>query len=375
MNGLKKIFETLFVKRERHLEKSNLEQLISELEEVYLKKQRIERYLEKLNIKEEVHKQYENLDAESVARINILAQKAKDIEEKKQNLRGRLISTNAALNRLTKYEEEIPGLIKEMQIAEKRRRETESQMLYLKEEKILLAEERESLIGGYRFLKGFSLTLVVIMGVCLLISFVMLQILREKIWFVLSGIVFFVIIGVFAIVLVKEKLEKEIRNNGILQQKAVKYLNKAKIRFFNQTQYLEFQYRKLGVDSVAKLELYYNRYLKSKNNERVYLQMNDTLTEIEEEITEILKTKNISPEHIKELSDWLFQPKLVHAVKQVEEERTKTKEQFKALTLYEDDIWRELKLISENEEMREKILDALKDFEGENRLDKIEASE
>ena len=87
--------------------------------------------------------------------------------------------------------------------------------------------------------------------------------------------------------------EKEIKNNGILQQKAVKYLNKAKIRYFHQTQYLEFQYHKFGVDSVAKLEMYYNRYLKNKNNERLYLQMNDSLNEIEEDILKILHNKDI----------------------------------------------------------------------------------
>lgn len=376
MSGLKKIFQTLFKKRESrgNLNGSNVDEIFSELEEVHIKKRRIMHYLEELNIKEEAHKQYEHLDADAVAKINVLAQKAKSIEEKKQNLKGRLISNNAALSRLANYEDEIPDLIKEMQIAEKRRRETESHILYLQEERINLEEERESLIGGYHFLKGFSLVLVVLMGVGLLISFVMLQVLREKIWFILSSIVVLMVAFVIAVILIKEKLEKEIKNNGILQQKAVKYLNKSKIRFFNQTQYLEFQYRKLGIDSVAKLELYYNRYLKNKNNERIYLQMNDALTEIEEEILGILHSKNILLQDIGDLSDWILQPKRLNEMKQMSEDKEKTEEQLQALRSYEEEMWRELSILATDETLKVQIDLCLESFNGENMLDKISAS-
>ena len=376
MSGLKKIFETLFRKKDvrGNLDRSNVEEIFSELEEVHIKKQRIKHYMEELSIKEEAHKQYENLDPDAVSKINILAQKAKDIEEKKQNLKGRLISNNAALNRLANYEEDIPDLIKEMQVAEKRRRETESHILYLKEERINLEEERESLIGGYNFLKGLSLVLAVLLGVSLLGSFIMLQVLREKIWFILSVIVILMMFFVMAVILIKEKLEKEIKNNGILQQKAVKYLNKSKIRFFNQTQYLEFQYRKLGVDSVAKLELYYNRYLKNKNNERIYLQMNDVLTEIEEEILGILHSKNILLKDLGDLSDWILQPKRLNEMKQIEEDKKKTEEQLQALCLYEEEMWRELSILATDETLNEQIHLCLEGFSGENLLDKIRAS-
>lgn len=180
------------------------------------------------------------------------------------NLRGRLISNNSALARVGQYEEEIPDLIKEMQIAEKRRRETENHIFYLEEEKEELYEERESLLLGYRFLKGFSGIMIAAIVICLFVSFAVLQTLREQIWVVLTTIGFVVVALFIGVVILKENIDKELSRNVVLQQKAVKYLNKAKIRLFNQVQYLEFQYHKLGVDSVAKLELYYNRYLKTK---------------------------------------------------------------------------------------------------------------
>lgn len=376
MSALKKIFQTLFRKKNirGNLDRSNVEEIFSEIEEVQTKKERIRHYIEELNIKEEVHKQYEHLDPDAIEKLNILAQKAKGIEEKKQNLRGRLISNNAALNRLANYEDEMPDLIKEMQLAEKRKRETESHMLYLKEERIRLEEERESLISGYSFLKGLSLVLVVLIGVSLLVSFIMLQILREKIWFILSTIVVLMVFFVIAVISVKEKLEKEIKDNGILQQKAVKYLNKSKIRFFNQTQYLEFQYQKLGVDSVAKLELYYNRYLKNKNNERIYLQMNEALTEIEEEILGILHSKNILLEDLGDLSEWILEPKHLNELKQMAKDKQKVEEQLHALNIYEEEMWKELSILSNDEMLKAQIDACLERFNGENMLDKVSAS-
>ena len=372
MRGIKEFFTTLFKKNTvRPIETSSVQEIFDELEELAIKKQRITHYIEELNIKEEAHKQYENLDSEAVAQINALAQKAKSIEEKKQNLKGRLISTNAALARLSKFEDEIPDFIKEMQVAEKRQRETESHIFYLKEERVELEEEREALINGYRFLKGISFILIVLLGVSLLVSFVLLQVLREKIWFVLSGIVVGMLIFIVILVLTKEKLEKEIKNNGILQQKAVKYLNKAKIRYFHQTQYLEFQYHKFGVDSVAKLEMYYNRYLKNKNNERLYLQMNDSLNEIEEDILKILHNKDILLEDIGDLADWILQPKMLNEMKRIDEDREKTKEQLVALSTYEEELWKELSIMALDPEMKEEIDFCLEHYNGENKLRKV----
>lgn len=376
MYVLKNIVQTVFRKKKTggELEGSHVEEILSELEEVQSKRRRMVRYIEELNIKEELYKQYEHLDAEAIKKINTLGEKAREIEEKKKNLRSRLISNNAALNRLSNYEEDIPDLIREMKIAEKRRRETESHMLYLQEERAFLEEERESLISGYRFLKGFSLLLVVSIGVSLLVSFIMLQILREKIWFILSALVVLMVFLVIAIVLVKEKLEKEIKDNGILQQKAVQYLNKSKIRFFNQTHYLEFQYRKLGVDSVAKLELYYNRYLKNKNNERIYLQMNDTLTEIEEEILDILHSKNVAVDDLGDLAEWIIEPKRLNEAKQLTKDKEKVEEQLQALQVYQEEMLRELSILSADEQLKTQIDRGLERLKDENMLDKISAS-
>ena len=376
MSKIKKIWTTLFAKNKfrkgTELDEHSMEGLFEELYELQMKMSRTQHYLEELEGKETLASQYEVLDKEDIHKLDILAGRAKTIEEKKMNLRGRLISNNSALARVGQYEEEIPDLIKEMQIAEKRRRETENHIFYLEEEKEELYEERESLLLGYRFLKGFSGIMIAAIVICLFVSFAVLQTLREQIWIVLTTIGFVVVALFIGVVILKENIDKELSRNVVLQQKAVKYLNKAKIRLFNQVQYLEFQYHKLGVDSVAKLELYYNRYLKNKNNERIYLQMNETLNEIEEDMLAILSGKGIKVDYINNLSDWVLTPKKLNEMKQVKEEREKAIEQIHGLRAYEEELWKEIYALGQEEHLKEKVAVAIEAYNESMMLDKTE---
>ena len=376
MSKIKKIWTTLFAKNKfrkgTELDEHSMEGLFEELYELQMKMSRTQHYLEELEGKETLASQYEVLDKEDIHKLDILAGRAKTIEEKKMNLRGRLISNNSALARVGQYEEEIPDLIKEMQIAEKRRRETENHIFYLEEEKEELYEERESLLLGYRFLKGFSGVMIAAIVICLFVSFAVLQTLREQIWVVLTTIGFVVVALFIGVVILKENIDKELSRNVVLQQKAVKYLNKAKIRLFNQVQYLEFQYHKLGVDSVAKLELYYNRYLKNKNNERIYLQMNETLNEIEEDMLAILSGKGIKIDYINNLSDWVLTPKKLNEMKQVKEEREKAIEQIHGLRAYEEELWKEIYALGQEEHLKEKVAVAIEAYNESMMLDKTE---
>ena len=122
MSKIKKIWTTLFAKNKfrkgTELDEHSMEGLFEELYELQMKMSRTQHYLEELEGKETLASQYEVLDKEDIHKLDILAGRAKTIEEKKMNLRGRLISNNSALARVGQYEEEIPDLIKEIQIAE-----------------------------------------------------------------------------------------------------------------------------------------------------------------------------------------------------------------------------------------------------------------
>jgi len=338
---------------------SNIDELFDELSELFIKKQRISEYMTHLQSKEDEIRKFDGLDKEDIQKLGVLATKAKDIEEKKQNLKGRLITNNRALHMLTDYEEELPQLIKEMYLCEKKLKESERNIYYLEEEKDDLLAERESLLKGYHFLKIFSIFFVIIIALCLLMTFGLMQALREAIWIYLSGIGCFILAFLGGILYSKDRLERGIQKNTQLQQKAVKYLNKSKISYFHQIRYLNFQYEKLGVDSVAKLEMYYNRYVKNKDNEKKYIQLNRILSETEEQMLEVMTAKGIRVDHIENLEEWILNPKKLNAIKTLKAEKQRNEEQIQALELYQQAIWKEIFAMQEEDTNPKMIQDKI----------------
>lgn len=354
------------------MDEKSVEEVFNELESVVTKKQRVTEYLATLAVKEEETKRFEALDKKTINALNVLAGRAKAIEEKKQNLKGRLINQNAALMRLVPYEDEIPDIIKEMQEAEKRKRETENNMYYLREEREELLEERESLLSGYSFLKGFSIVFIGLIGIGILVIFALMQVLREAVWFYLTFATILLVLFLAGLLYAKERIEKALERNTILQQKAVRYLNKSKIRYFHQMRYLDFQYHKLGVDSAAKLEMYYTRYVKNKNNEKVYLQMNETLSQIEDKMLAILKEHHINIDYIDNLTEWALNPKKVNALKNVKVEYQKTEEQLQGLNTYEQELWKEILVMQEDSNLKAVVTQKIKKHQENHMLDKAQ---
>lgn len=348
MKALKKIAYFLFGSRKDRTKQQayEIQHIGNELEDIKLKKVKLTQYLKRMEERATLYHAYLSLDKNIKNEIQAYAEKAKQIEENKQKLKGRLISNNAALNRLSEYEDELPELIKEMQQAEKHKKQIETHLFYLKEEKEQLEEERESLLFGYRFLKGMSFAIIVLAMICLFICFLMLQILRQNIWFIMTLIVSIMIVMISIIVLMKDKYEKGIRDNAILQKKAASYINKLKIKLVNEIKYLQFEYTKLGVDSVSKLELYYSNYIKSKDNEKLYLKMNQALQDIEEDILDILHKNNIQVKEADTLLECLLKPEYLKEIKKYEEEKFKIEQQLNAIKAYEEELIKESKIVS-----------------------------
>ncbi|MGL4735855.1 MAG: hypothetical protein ACRCW2_00235 [Cellulosilyticaceae bacterium] len=377
MKWLKKLFgkntQNLYHVR---YEKSHVTGLFDDLSQCLDKKRRLESYLNELLQKEEILKKYDLLDEEDINRLVLLGGKHKGIEERRDLLRGRLIKNNAALNRLTPFEDTLPEMIKELGEAERKFKESERDLFYLEEEYEALKEDRQTLIKGYRFLKGFSIAVLGILIIVLFVVFALLQTLRESVWIYLSVVGCGLVLFAAGIVFCKEALEKKLRDNEILQKKAVRYSNKTKIRAFHNKNYLDFQFTKLGVDSVAKLEMYYNRYLKSKSDEVSYAQLTRGLIQVEQEIESLFEVKGISFEEFDSVEEWLVAPKRAKALEQTVGERDKIQMQIQALDTYEQELKQEIILLESDPELGELVKIKLKECEEVRlMLDKKQKSE
>ncbi len=341
------------------LESQSIQELLRELEVTREKKKRAIKYIESIGDEEKFARQYAQLAKEDAMYLEKLAARAKEIEEKKANLKGRLVKNNAALLKVSNHEHEIPDMMVQMREMENRKKETEAHIFYLKEEQTELYEERDTLLMGYKLLKGFTATIIIGIVILLFISFAFLQTLRENTVFIFTGIAFIVVSLVVGIMIFNDLIDRGLIRNEKLQKKVVYYLNKSKLRLFNQAKYLEYSYNRLGVDSTAKLEMYYNRYLKNKNNEKVYLKMNDTLNEIEEDMIAYMKQKGIDTEYIENFSEWMLTPKKLNQIKQISKSYEKAKEQLQGLEKYESQILKEIEFIKEATNIDEKMIEEL----------------
>ncbi|MGL4362248.1 MAG: hypothetical protein ACRCSG_03085 [Cellulosilyticaceae bacterium] len=350
MNWLKKIFKREKTKELYHIkyEKNDAVQLFDELEETAIKKMKLLRYEEKLKLRSEELEIFEKLDESEVNQLVMWVGQYNSILEQKQLLKGRLIKNNRSLLKLSQYESELPELMKEVKHTEIKAQENERDMIYLEDEKQELIEERELLLTGYQFLKGFIMTLVTTLGVLLIIGFAMVQIMREWIWMYFSVTSIVLVLFFCGVMYSKERIEKSLRKNEILQKKVVKYLNSAKIRYFHNKRYLEFQFDKLGVDSSSKLEMYYNRYIKNKNNEKQYNQFNHKLMRIEEDINLLFNKHKMHFVEMDQIEEWVKMPKRENAHKNISEEQDKLKSQIKALETYEEELWKEIYILKED---------------------------
>ena len=343
-------------------EEQNIQQMFEDLEEIYYKKQRMRKFYKELEERERELRQYESLSEEEIQRLVKLVDEHKNIEEKRQLLRGRLIRNNRALFLISEYEGDLPQLIREMVHTEKKKKENERDMFYIDEERQDLVEEREALIQGYKFLKIFSIIFVIGAALTALIMFGMLQTIREAIWIYLSVFSCVLVLFLVGIIYAKERLEKSLKDNEILQQKAVKYLNKAKIRYYHNSNYLNFNYEKLGVDSSAKLEMYYNRFIKNKDNEKDYARLTRNLLIIQEKMDELFDDKGIRIEHMDSLQDWLVASKKAISKQNMIDEKARIKEQIEAFGTYEEEVWKEIFVLKENGEYQTIILEKMEEY-------------
>ena len=353
-------FRNLFKLRKTELElttyeKTDIEVLFEQLEETTIQKIRVKSYYKQLQKRKEKLKTYENLSEEEINKLVLLMNRYKAIEEQKQHLRGRLIHTNRALLRLEAYEEKLPEMIKELGSVEKKVKAYERDLFYLAEEKEELEEEREVLLKGYTFLKYFSVGFMMFVFISIFWSYTFMQFMDDQVWIYLSIFATGFILLATGMLYAKFRIEKGLNVNEILQKKAVKYMNKTKIYYFHSKRYIEFNFDKLGVDSTAKLELYYNRYVKNKKNQEEYNRLNTQAMRIEGDVQHLMREKEIQVDDMENLKEWLMSPQKVQVLQNLMLEEEKMTQQLEGFETYEKELWQEIHTVRLDPEHTEVI--------------------
>lgn len=324
-----------------------IEEIFKELTSISAKQRRLQRYLSGLDQRKKDLEKYESLTDEDHGKVAGFLDQYKSVIEQRKLLEGRLIRNNPSLKVIQAREKEIPDLIKEIRQVETSQRYAYTDMLYLEQEKDELYDYRENLITSYRALKIITISLIIVLGIISMVLLTMVQALRENIFIPTSVVAIMTMLFSFGILFIKRRIEYELDLNEAMQLKAGRLMNKTKIRYFHDSNYLNFQYSQLATKNADHLQTQYDRYQKNKNNEAYYNNMNKQLIEIENKVFDVLYEKGIERDAFDNIDEWAEVQNIAILMRNISEEYHNTSKQIKALKAYEEELTKEAFIITE----------------------------
>ncbi|NLK97190.1 MAG: DUF2207 domain-containing protein [Epulopiscium sp.] len=333
--------------------------LCAELMDIAHQKINLLKELQEVTKEEKELERFKLLTAEDLRKIRKLLFDHKAIEDEKESLKGRLISKNRILNTIQKYEDEVPKILKEIQEAEEKQRRVKRDVDYLEGEKEELIYNREQLENAKIMIHKVSIGTVITFGIIALIFASIIMNGNNRI-FIPAVITAIAAIGMGTwLYIFRRRVEYEIVKNGRMQARAVKLLNKAKIRYVYYTNFLEYEYKKFNVDSLEQLERNWELYKKNKHHEKRYRSINSTMSRIEDEVLDILENRGIHVNYFDDIKQWssVEERKKILMALQQEKEALESKLDF--LDTYQEDIWTQLNELKERDQTENKIIEKI----------------
>lgn len=178
------------------------------------------------------------------------------------------------------YAKDIPKAIEILKDHEGNQQKVKHDLDILEGEKQDLLYNFRNLRRSLSFLRSFLIFLVFASMISAIILSVML--LRYNMDVFISSLVTIVIIAflyTWAYVF-RRYCNHELKKNQLMQERAVKLINKTKIKFVHNQQLLDFQYKKYNVNSSEVLELRYDNYLQAREEERNFENVNRSMKNI-----------------------------------------------------------------------------------------------
>jgi ABC-type multidrug transport system fused ATPase/permease subunit len=187
---------------------------------------------------------------------------------------------------------------------------------HLEKERKSLDNELEEIISKQAFLKGIAVTISIIV-ILLFIIFAVLSSYSEtdfSVPFLLT-----VLMGMalaFYIFMEARKNNSGIRLNQIKQNRQIMLMNKVKIKSVNNRNYLEYSYSKYMVESYEQLKIFWEEYVKVKEESKRYMQNTELLEFYNKQMMTELKKFAVTDSEI-----WIYQPTAILDSKEMVEVR------------------------------------------------------
>jgi hypothetical protein len=268
----------------------------------------------------------------------------------KQTVQKKIQSVEtAAPTYLEKYSKEIPKSIYDIKEYEEKQRLINSDLHYLEGEKIDLQYQFKRLKSALMFIKFFTIFILFTIAIVTLILTTMFFVYNKQILTV--GIISMVItiFLVLWIYIFRRYIIHELKKNQVLQKRAIELLNKTKIKYYNNKQLLDFQYKKYRVNSSEMLDFRWSNYKQNMSNKKQFKNINNNLESTLSQLEQFLKKNGLNnQEYIFEQIDCFSSKEGLLALLQALEKR-------------KVDTLKEINDLDSSYVLLEKMLDDIKD--------------
>lgn len=220
----------------------------------------------------------ENLYTEQKKQLHYFAKRIKTLNEGKKELRqftSRMPGDK--YHYMQRNESEMPKILKDMKDSEEQVERLKMDLHNIEGEKFALKQEElyaAKMINTITSLFKILIVTIAVIMVMLLFSQIYLEIdMKVPIY----GTVLLAVIAATVILVMNQKYYAELKMTGMKKQKAVRLLNKYRLRYVNAKSILDYAYEKNGVKTSYELGEQWALYLSVKKEQEAYEKNNDEL--------------------------------------------------------------------------------------------------
>lgn len=233
----------------------------------------------------------ENLAGDQKKQLLFFAKRIRTLNEGKKELRQ--FTTRMPGEKyyyMQRNEQEMPKILKEMKESEEQCEQLKMDLHNIEGEKFALKQEElyaAKVINTITSLFKMSIVTVIIILVILIIAQFQLELdMKVPIY----GTVLFGVAAIAVILVMNQKYYAELKITGMKKQKAVRLLNKYRLRYVNAKSILDYSYEKNGVKTSYELAEQWALYLSVKKEQEAYEKTNDELFKTIGEIEDFLES-------------------------------------------------------------------------------------
>ena len=202
-----------------------------------------------------------------------------------------------------KYEKVMVSEIKKMYENEAYQKAIKNDLRYLEGEKGYLKYQRQEIIAKQKYLRNIAITTSVLVVALFILIYALAKVFRADMRF--PFILTITMAAVSAAYIYFEANKN--RMNMVLTEKkmnkAIGLLNKVKIKYVNNTNYLDYTYEKYGVNSAMELEHIWQQYEQMRQREKQIRSNADKMSANNEKLIAELKKYEVEDPDI-----WIHQP-------------------------------------------------------------------